>query len=88
MAEVVPDTDAQLLHHFLPKSPWDARAVMDQVARDVGQPLALLERPVAQPSEQRALRRDVQHLGGGYELFAVLPPEDGDGGQGLGSREV
>lgn len=35
MAEVVPDTDSQVLHHFLAKSPWDARAVMDQVARDV-----------------------------------------------------
>jgi SRSO17 transposase len=35
MAEVVPDTDAQALHHFLADSPWDARAVMDQVARDV-----------------------------------------------------
>lgn len=35
MAEVVPDTDAQVLHHFLANSPWDARAVMDQVARDV-----------------------------------------------------
>lgn len=35
MAEVVPGTDAQALHHFLSHSPWDARAVMDQVARDV-----------------------------------------------------
>lgn len=35
MAEIVPDTDAQALHHFLAHSPWDARAVMDQVARDV-----------------------------------------------------
>ena len=35
MAEVVVDTDAQALHHFLADSPWDARAVMDQVARDV-----------------------------------------------------
>ena len=35
IAEVVPGTDAQALHHFLAYSPWDARAVMDQVARDV-----------------------------------------------------
>ena len=35
MAEVVPGTDAQALHHFLAHSPWDARAVMDQVAREV-----------------------------------------------------
>lgn len=32
MAEVVPGTDAQALHHFLAHSPWDARAVMDQIA--------------------------------------------------------
>jgi SRSO17 transposase len=37
MAEVVPGTDAQALHHFLAHSPWDARAVMDQVAREVGE---------------------------------------------------
>jgi SRSO17 transposase len=36
MAEVVPGTDAQALHHFLAHSPWDARAVMDQVAQEVG----------------------------------------------------
>lgn len=35
MAEVVPGTDAQALHHFLSHSPWDARAVMDQVAADL-----------------------------------------------------
>lgn len=35
MAEVVVDTDAQALHHFLADSPWDARAIMDQVARGV-----------------------------------------------------
>jgi SRSO17 transposase len=35
IAEVVPGTDAQALHHFLTCSPWDARAVMDQVGRDV-----------------------------------------------------
>jgi SRSO17 transposase len=34
MAEVVPGTDAQALHHFLAHSPWDARAVMDQVAHE------------------------------------------------------
>lgn len=32
---MVPDTDAQALHHFLADSPWDSRAVMNQVARDV-----------------------------------------------------
>jgi SRSO17 transposase len=36
IAEAVPGTDAQALHHFLAHSPWDARAVMDQVAREVG----------------------------------------------------
>jgi SRSO17 transposase len=35
MAETVPEADSQALHHFLAHSPWDARAVMDQVARDV-----------------------------------------------------
>lgn len=35
MAEVVPGTDAQALHHFLSKSPWDPRPVMDQVAQDL-----------------------------------------------------
>lgn len=35
MSEVVPDSDAQALHHFLTHSPWDARAVMDQVACDL-----------------------------------------------------
>ena len=35
IAEVVPGSDAQALHHFLSCSPWDARDVMDQVARDV-----------------------------------------------------
>lgn len=35
MAEVVPGTDAQALHHFLSQSPWDPRPVMDKVARDL-----------------------------------------------------
>ena len=35
MAEVVPGTNAQALHHFLSQSPWDWRPVMDQVAGDV-----------------------------------------------------
>lgn len=35
MAEVVPGTDAQALHHFLTHSPWESRPVMDQVARDL-----------------------------------------------------
>jgi SRSO17 transposase len=34
MEEVVPDSDYQSLHHFLSESEWDARAVLDQVARD------------------------------------------------------
>ena len=33
MAEVVPDSNGQALHHFLSDSPWQARGVMDQVAR-------------------------------------------------------
>ncbi len=35
MAEVVPDSDEQVLQHFLTNSPWDTRAVLNQVARDV-----------------------------------------------------
>ena len=35
MAEVVPGTNAQALHHFLSHSPWEWRPVMDQVARDL-----------------------------------------------------
>ena len=35
MAEAVPGTDTQALHHFLSHSPWDARGVMDQVAGDL-----------------------------------------------------
>src|ERR1700742_693338 len=35
IAEVVPGSDAQALHHFLAHSPWDARAVIDQVGKDV-----------------------------------------------------
>ena len=34
MVEVVPDTDYQSLQHFVTDSPWDARPVMDQVAKD------------------------------------------------------
>ena len=34
MAEVVVDSDEQALQHFLSNSPWDERAVLDQVARD------------------------------------------------------
>lgn len=34
MEEVVPDCDYQSLHHFLSDSEWDARAVLDQVARE------------------------------------------------------
>lgn len=32
MAEVVPDADDQVFQHFLSNSPWDERAVIDQVA--------------------------------------------------------
>ncbi len=34
MAEVVPDSDEQVLEHFLTYSPWSYRGVMDQVASD------------------------------------------------------
>lgn len=34
MAEVVPETDEQVLQHFLSNSPWDEHEVMDHVARD------------------------------------------------------
>lgn len=34
MAEVVPDSDEQVLQHFLSNSNWDARAVVDQVAAE------------------------------------------------------
>ena len=34
MAEVVPETDEQVLQNFLTHSSWDERAVMDQVALD------------------------------------------------------
>lgn len=34
MAEVVSGGDEQVLQHFLSNSPWDERAVMDQVATE------------------------------------------------------
>lgn len=34
MAEVVPDSDEQSMQHFITNSPWDHRAVIDQVTRD------------------------------------------------------
>jgi len=34
MAEVVPDSDEQVLQHFLSNSNWDGRAVVDQVATE------------------------------------------------------
>jgi SRSO17 transposase len=34
MVEVVPDTDYQSLQHFVTDSPWRARPIMDQVAKD------------------------------------------------------
>lgn len=39
MAEVVPESDEQSLHHFLSNSPWDERAVMDQVAGELNKHL-------------------------------------------------
>ncbi|MBF0425991.1 MAG: IS701 family transposase, partial [Magnetococcales bacterium] len=35
MAEVVPESDDQALQHFLSNSPWNERAVLDQIALDV-----------------------------------------------------
>jgi SRSO17 transposase len=35
MADVVPDSDSQALHHFLSVSDWDSQRVMDQVATGV-----------------------------------------------------
>ncbi len=32
--DVVPGSDEQALHHFIANSPWDHRAVLDQLARD------------------------------------------------------
>ena len=32
MAEVVPESDDQVLQHFLSNSRWDERGVLDQVA--------------------------------------------------------
>lgn len=32
--DAVPGSDEQALHHFIANSPWDHRAVLDQVARD------------------------------------------------------
>jgi len=34
MAEVVPESDEQVLQHFLSNSNWDERGVLDQVALD------------------------------------------------------
>ncbi|MDJ0862792.1 MAG: transposase, partial [Gammaproteobacteria bacterium] len=34
MAEVVPESDEQVLQHFLTNSDWDERGVLDQVALD------------------------------------------------------
>ena len=34
MEEVIPDADCQSLQHMLSNSPWDERAVLDQVARE------------------------------------------------------
>jgi SRSO17 transposase len=32
--DAVPESDEQALHHFISNSPWDARGVLDQVARE------------------------------------------------------
>ena len=32
--DAVPQSDEQALHHFIANSPWDARAVLDRLARD------------------------------------------------------
>ena len=37
MSEVVPESDARNLQQFISKSQWNARAVLDQVARDTDQ---------------------------------------------------
>jgi len=34
-AKIVPDCDNQSLHHFITNSPWDERAVIDHIQRDV-----------------------------------------------------
>ncbi len=34
MSELVPDSGEQALQHFLSNSPWDERAVLDQVAQE------------------------------------------------------
>lgn len=34
-AKIVPDCDNQSLHHFITNSPWDDRAVIDHIQRDV-----------------------------------------------------
>jgi SRSO17 transposase len=34
MEQVVPGTNEQVLQHFISNSPWDAEAVMRQIARD------------------------------------------------------
>ena len=34
MAELLPETDEQALHHFISNATWDARGVIDQVAMD------------------------------------------------------
>lgn len=34
MAELLPETDEQALHHFISNATWDARGVIDQVALD------------------------------------------------------
>jgi SRSO17 transposase len=33
MEQTIPGTNGQALHHFISNSPWDAEAVMRQVAR-------------------------------------------------------
>jgi SRSO17 transposase len=42
MEQVVPDTNEQALQHFISNSPWDAEAVMRQVARGADAMLAVV----------------------------------------------
>ncbi len=34
MAEVVPDSDWQVLQNFTPHSPWSGQGLLDQIAHD------------------------------------------------------
>ena len=51
MAEVVTDTNDQELQHFITNSPWDAKAIMNQIACDVDNAIANSTDSVCAPSE-------------------------------------